>query len=607
MFPSFSEIVVLDAEFHTGQQAGNRPVPVCVCAIELRSGRRHRIWCEPGAAVENPLPRHALYIAFSAAAEWGCYLALDWEIPHFICDLYFEFRCLTNGCSINVGRDSLLDALAHYRCPAMPHTYKQDMRERILRGGPFAGDEQEAILKYCSDDVDATVRLLKAMHDQINLPAALERGRYSKTVARMEWNGVPVDVPVLRSLQEHWTDFRSELVRQVEGEHRYGVYEPTCSGFSFSFSAFDEFLRREGLEDVWARTPSGRVCVNDQYLEDLSKQYPRLAPLRTLRKTLFSLPHLDPPVGSDGRNRTSIRPFTAKTSRNQPRTREFVLGFPSWARSLMRAEPGYALLYVDLASAEFGIAAALSKDAAMIEDYLNGDPYIGLGKRIRTLPEHATKDTHLQEREVLKTVCLGTQYGMGSQTLALRLQTSLEEAGHLLRLHRRAYPDYWDYVDQVVETARFKRQLWTPLDWRLNDAHREKANTLRNFPMQATCAEILRLACCLAIEEGLEIVAPFHDALLAHVPMERVNDSLTHIRSCWSRASAAILDGFELRSETRPEKTVFEYPHPYVDGRQHDFFLKALAFVEYRKTTNTRAVMASRRDVTLISAGARSA
>jgi hypothetical protein len=38
------------------------------------------------------------------------------------------------------------------------------------------------------------------------------------------------------------------------------------------------------------------------------------------------------------------------------------------------------------------------------------------------------------------------------------------------------------------------------MDWRLNDAHREKTNSLRNFPMQATCADILRLACCLTTE-----------------------------------------------------------------------------------------------------------
>jgi hypothetical protein len=100
--------------------------------------------------------------------------------------------------------------------------------------------------------------------------------------------------------------------------------------------------------------------------------------------------------------------------------------------------------------------------------------------------------------------------------------------------------------------------------------------------MQAACADILRLACCLATEAGLEVVAPFHDAILVHVPIEEVDESLELLRGCWARASAALLDGFELRSEVRREKAAFEYPRRYVDGRQFDFFEKALIFLQKR-------------------------
>jgi hypothetical protein len=137
-------------------------------------------------------------------------------------------------------------------------------------------------------------------------------------------------------------------------------------------------------------------------------------------------------------------------------------------------------------------------------------------------------------------------------------------------------------VDAVVEAAGFEHQIWTCLDWRLNDTHREKINSLRNFPMQAHCAEILRLACCLATEAGLEVVAPFHDAILVHVPIEEVDQALEFVRGCWARASAALLDGYELRSEIRREKAAFEYPRRYVDGRQSDFFEKALIFLRKR-------------------------
>lgn len=582
MFPSFREVVVLDTEFHTGRVLGNRPIPVCICAVELRSGRKHRIWCEPGEPLLNPLPVDALYVAFSAQAEWGTFLALGWDLPTHICDLYAEFRCLTNGLPTTTG-NSLIDALTYYHCPAMPRSQKQGVRERILQGGPYTSEERREILDYCAGDVDATANLLQAMEADIYLPMAVERGRYSKAVARMEWAGIPVEVELLRALQEHWKDFRTELVEKVELEHQFNVYRKIGSSYSFNHKAFDAFLVREGLDEIWRRTPGKRrAYLDDDYMKEMAEIFPQLVPLRALRKTLSALNTLQPPVGADGRNRSSIRPFAAKTSRNQPRTREMIMCFPAWARSLMRAEPGHALLYVDLASAEFGIAAALSKDPAMMADYRAGDPYLSLGKRMRALPQDATKETHGPKREVLKSVCLGALYGMGPQTLALKLHVPLEEAKELLQLHRRAYPGYWDYTAAVVEKARFEHQIWTAMDWRLNDAHREKTNSIRNFPMQATCADILRLACCLATEAGLEVVAPFHDALLVHVPLTEVDDSLEFIRGCWSRASSALLDGYELRCDPDRKKSVFEYPQRFMDGRQADFFEKALAFVTQR-------------------------
>jgi DNA polymerase I len=578
VFPSFREVVVLDAEFHFGQVHGNRPTPVCLCAVELRSGGKHRIWCEPGKSIPRPLPSDAIYVAFSAAAEWGCFLALGWDLPKYVCDLYAEYRCLSNG-RVTSKTNSLIDALVYYGCPAMPRSYKRDMRERILMGGPYATDEREDILDYCTADVDATLQLFQAMEQEINLPAALERGRFSKAVAQIEWNGIPVDIRLLHFLQEHWDSFRTELVSQVEAEHQFHVYRRTKTSFSFNYKAFDAFLVREGLDALWRRTSSGRACLEDEYLELMAEVYPRLEPFRALRKTLSLLRVLNPPIGRDGRNRSSIKPFSAKTSRNQPRTRDMIMCFPAWLRSLMRAEPGHALIYVDLSSAEFGIAGALSRDSSMMEDYRQGDPYLSLGKRMGVLPPEATKTSHQAKREVLKSVCLGAQYGMGPQTLALKLKIPLEEADELLRHHRRAYPRYWKYADTVVEAARFERQIWTSLDWRLNDAHLEKTNSLRNFPMQATCADILRLACCLAVESGLEVVAPFHDAVLIHVPTPEIDRSLRLMRDIFARASAALLNGFELRSGIERKKTTFEYPHRYKDGRQFDFFEKALQFL----------------------------
>ena len=61
---------------------------------------------------------------------------------------------------------------------------------------------------------------------------------------------------------------------------------------------------------------------------------------------------------------------------------------------------------------EFGIAAALSRDAQMTDAYRSGDPYLQFGKMCKAIPKNATKQSHPNERELYKATCLAVQYCM---------------------------------------------------------------------------------------------------------------------------------------------------------------------------------------------------
>jgi len=137
----------------------------------------------------------------------------------------------------------------------------------------------------------------------------------------------------------------------------------------------------------------------------MARAYPQVDAMRQLRITLSQLRCLNLPVGLDGRNRTLLRPFQSKTGRNQPSTSDFIFGRPTWFRSLIKPELGRAVAYVDWSHQEFGIAAALSGDAAMIAAYSSGDPYLAFGKQSGKIPLDGTKRSHAKERELLKFVC----------------------------------------------------------------------------------------------------------------------------------------------------------------------------------------------------------
>src|SRR5207245_269910 len=108
----------------------------------------------------------------------------------------------------------------------------------------------------------------------------------------------------------------------------------------------------------------------------------------------------------------------------------------------------------------------------------------------------------------------GTLYSMGVQTLADRTQLTLPYADELLRLHRTTYPTFWRWSDRVVDYAMLHNHLDTTFGWHLFVEGEPNPNSLRNYPMQGNASEMLRLACCLAVERGVQVIAPVHDALL---------------------------------------------------------------------------------------------
>src|SRR5262249_34287644 len=156
---------------------------------------------------------------------------------------------------------------------------------------------------------------------------------------------------------------------------------------------------------------------------------------------------------------------------------------------------------------EYGIGAVLSGDPAMTADY----PYLGFAKRISMVPPGATKKTHKAERDVVKAVVLGTQYGMGEQALAARINRPVVYARDLLRAHRRTYRRFWEWSDAAVNHALFRGRLWTRFGWqtfagpgRLADRNSDpNTRSLANFPCQANAADMLRFAAGFVCDAGV--------------------------------------------------------------------------------------------------------
>ena len=383
---------------------------------------------------------------------------------------------------------------------------------------------------------------------------------------------------MLERFRAHWTDIQDELIRRIDAD--YNVFE----GRTFKAARFAEWLTRTNIP--WPRLESGELELSDEAFREVARSHPAVSPLRELRSALSELRLNDLAVGKDGRNRCLLSAFQARTGRNQPSNSKYIFGPSVWLRGLIKPAPGYGVAYIDWQQQEFGIAAALSGDANMRDAYRSGDPYLGFAKLSGAVPADATKQSHATQRELFKACVLAVQYGMGPDALALRIGQPPVVARDLLRAHQETFRTFWQWSDAAVDLAMSKSSLHTVFGWTIHIGVDSNPRSLRNFPMQANGAEMLRLACCLATERGIEVCAPVHDAVLISAPLDRLEADVARMRAAMAEASRTVLKGFELGTDA----AIVRYPDRYADRRGTKMWQEVTSLIEQNDITRKEAV-----------------
>ena len=551
----FQEIWAVDFEFYGN--SGDRPTPVCLIAHELLTGRTLRIWQDELSKMQSPpysIGPDSLFVAYYSSAEFSCHLARKWPLPTHILDLYTEFRNLTNGLPLPCGK-GLIGALTYFGVDSIGALQKEAMRDLILSGGPWSNDDREAILDYCQSDVSALVLLLEKMAPKLNLKRALLRGQYMAAVAKIEDRGIPIDIELFNRLEENWELIKTQLIQNVDVN--YKVFEDG----HFRLSLFKKYLIDNNIP--WPKLETGTLKTDDDTFKEMAKVHPQLQQLRDLRSILSQLKLSKLSIGKDGRNRCLLSAFQTRTGRNAPSNSKFIFGTATWLRSLIKPEPGMGLAYIDWSQQEFGIAAKLSEDLHMQDAYRSGDPYLAFGKQAGAVPPNATKQSHRNERDRFKACVLGVNYGMGEKALADRIQQSVLEARNLLKKHQDTYQRFWWWSNGALDYAMFYGKLWTVFGWTIKVNENPNPRMLRNFLIQANGAEMLRLACILVLNEGVNICAPIHDAILIEAPIDELDDKICIAQNAMKQASKIVLSGFGLNTDVEKIK----YPDRFSDRR----------------------------------------
>ena len=558
----YERILSIDFEYEDGGVAGNVPRPVCFVVRDFKTGSLKRYWRDELLSMTVApfdIGSETLVVAYFAPAEIQCFMALGWPMPENLLDLFPEFRRLTNGQYLAYGK-GLVGALRYFDLERFVPAQKDVMRQLIASGGPWSADQETAILDYCQEDVDALEPLFAAMlaHEPWTfelLGQALMRGRYTAAVGVMQFNGIPIDLQIYRRLQKNLPAVKSRLIAHVDAA--FGVYEAG----SFREALFEEYLATHGI--AWPRLATGRLKLDRDTFSAMSNRHPRIRPLHELRKTLGEIRKTSLSVGDDGWNRTILSPFSSKTGRNQPSTSKFVFGPSKWFRGLIKPTEGTAVAYLDWGSQEIAIAAALSGDDLLWEAYDSGDPYIAFAIQAGLAPKGATKTSHKAIRDRCKPIVLGVNYGMSAEGAAATAGIHVLEARDLLQKHRETYRKFWKWADENKDRGLLGLPLQTCFGWQIQATDGVvKANTFLNWPMQAHGAEMMRLACCLAVEREIKLCAPIHDALLIEAPIDRIDEDVATLKQCMADASELVLGQGRV---CRVDAEIIRYPDRYMD------------------------------------------
>ena len=577
---AYKEIWLVDTEYYAPD--GEQPVPICVAARELRSNRFVVQWyTEFGEVPPYSVEDDTLIVSFSAAAELSCHIALGWKLPKHVLDLYVAFKMLVNGLRISPpkipgkkqGGLSLLFALQFFGItPQNEITFaeKAAFQARFMQLGPWTLEEKEKALKYCLSDADQLKPLLVAILDRANFRVTLFHCQYTRPQAWMQWNGIPIDTETYNLLDSRWDGIQEGLISRMDAP--YGLYD----GQTFKMQRFEQWLRDH--ERPWPTLPGGQLELTDKVFREMAKIYPDVAEIHELRHTRTALRLHDLHVGHDGFNRVWLNPFGSKTGRNQPSNSKFIFGPSVWLRGLIKPPPGFGIAYIDWSQQEFGIAAALFNDLAMLEAYHSGCAYLAFGKLVGTIPENGDKNTHELEREAAKQCVLATQYEISKFGLAGRMGKMTFVAGQYLEAHRRLFPRYWELSGLLVDRTMLSNRQQTVFGWprylplglhptfeKGRKVQPINPRSLRNFYMQANGAEMMRLAARLCVDDGIFLCASIHDALLIMAPLAQLEEHISRTQKHMGDASEAVLGG---RLRLRTGVKLVQHPDRYMDEKR---------------------------------------
>jgi DNA polymerase-1 len=392
----------------------------------------------------------------------------------------------------------------------------------------FAGGRALAVL-HLRPRLDAEMRNLGVdyLFHEVELPLAT-------VLAEMESEGVAIDVPYLRDMQEEL----QEQLTALEGE------VGQLAGYQFNLNAPQQ-LAKLLFEDlrlpVGKRTKTGYSTDADtlEGLRDKHAIVPLVLEHRQLSKLkstyVDALPGLvDPATGRVHTSFGQASTATGRLSSSNPNLMNIPIRTELGQRirrAFRAARSGHALFAADYSQIELRVAAHLSEDPEMLAAFAAGqDIHTATAAKVFKVPIQEVDPT---QRRLAKVANFGSIYGQGEYGLSQQLSIPGDEAREFLREYWTTYGRLKEWLDNlrtearqagVVVSATGRRRAIPDLR-SPNYSLRQAAERMAiNFPIQSLAADIIKIAMVRLQRELREgtldgrMLLQVHDELVFEVP-----------------------------------------------------------------------------------------
>jgi DNA polymerase-1 len=412
---------------------------------------------------------------------------------------------------------------------------------------------------YAAEDADLTMRLYHLLSPRIQaehinyIYEDIDRAVIS-VVARMEYTGIRVDVPLLQSLSHDFGIQLSQLESDIQAAagHPFNVNSPKQLGVVL----FDELGLPGGT-----RTKTGDWSTSADILEDLASQghdvvqqvldYRGLAKLKSTYTDALPL-EINPSTGRIHTSYGLALTSTGRLSSSDPNLQNIPIRTEN-GRKIRKAfitDPGWTLVSVDYSQIELRLIAEIAGIPALTQAFIDGaDIHAITASQVFGVPIDGMDP---MIRRQAKAINFGIIYGISGFGLARQLGCDTQTANGYIKAYFEKFPELKQYFETAKDQARKTGIVTTTFGRRIvidgindkNGARRAFAERQAiNAPIQGTAADLMKCAMSRvprALEQaGLQarLLLQVHDELVLEAPVDQAEATARVVKHVMEEAS----------------------------------------------------------------------